>query len=151
MKAIVGDLITLAKDGEFDVILHGCNCYQTMGSGIAPAIKKAWPGAYEADCNTSLGNERKLGYYSSYTENGLTILNCYIQYAYNKKFLSDRVEYTKLGQLFTSIADTFSDKSIAYPKIGGGRAGGDWDKIYSVIQACFDGLDHTLILWEKEK
>ena len=39
MKTIKGDLIKLAQDGEFDVIVHGCNCMCTMSAGIAKQIK----------------------------------------------------------------------------------------------------------------
>ena len=40
MKTVKGDLIHLALAGEFDVIVHGCNCYCTMGVGIAKTIKQ---------------------------------------------------------------------------------------------------------------
>jgi len=30
MKEITGNLITLAKEGHFDMIVHGCNCFCTM-------------------------------------------------------------------------------------------------------------------------
>lgn len=33
MKYIIGDLLKLADDGQFDVIVHGCNCFNTMGAG----------------------------------------------------------------------------------------------------------------------
>lgn len=39
---IKGDLIELAKQGKFDVIAHGANCFCTMGSGIAPQMAKAF-------------------------------------------------------------------------------------------------------------
>ena len=39
MRTVTGDLITLALEGEFDVIIHGCNCYNTMGAGIARAVR----------------------------------------------------------------------------------------------------------------
>jgi len=35
MKIIKGDLIELIKKGYFDVVIHGCNCFCTMGSGFA--------------------------------------------------------------------------------------------------------------------
>ena len=35
MKIIKGNLISLALAGEFEVIIHGCNCFCTMGAGIA--------------------------------------------------------------------------------------------------------------------
>ena len=31
MKTIEGNLISLAKAGQFDVIVQGCNCFCTMG------------------------------------------------------------------------------------------------------------------------
>lgn len=41
-KEIKGDLIELAKQGMFDVIAHGCNCFCTMGAGIAPQMARAF-------------------------------------------------------------------------------------------------------------
>lgn len=41
-KEIEGDLITLTKQGAFDVIAHGCNCFCNMKSGIAPQMDKAF-------------------------------------------------------------------------------------------------------------
>lgn len=35
MKTIQGNFIHLAQNGEFDLIVHGCNCFCTMGAGIA--------------------------------------------------------------------------------------------------------------------
>jgi O-acetyl-ADP-ribose deacetylase (regulator of RNase III) len=43
MKTIQGDLIRLAREGGFDLIVHGCNCFGTMGAGIAKGIKAAFP------------------------------------------------------------------------------------------------------------
>ena len=37
-----GDLIKLAKQGRFDVIVHGCNCFCQMGAGIAPQMAEAF-------------------------------------------------------------------------------------------------------------
>jgi O-acetyl-ADP-ribose deacetylase (regulator of RNase III) len=37
-QEIEGDLIKLATQGTFDVITHGCNCFCTMGAGIAPQM-----------------------------------------------------------------------------------------------------------------
>lgn len=40
MNSIKGDLIKLAIDSEFDLIIHGCNGFCTMGAGIAKTIKQ---------------------------------------------------------------------------------------------------------------
>jgi O-acetyl-ADP-ribose deacetylase (regulator of RNase III) len=61
MNRIKGDLIELAIDGEFDLIIHGCNCFCTMGAGIAKTIKQKFPEAYKADLETEKGDKSKLG------------------------------------------------------------------------------------------
>lgn len=40
MKEIKGDLLKLAKEGLFDIIIHGCNTKRTFGAGIALQIAK---------------------------------------------------------------------------------------------------------------
>ena len=86
MKKIKGDLIKLALNGDFDVIVHGCNCFCAMGKGIALTIKKVFPEAYQADLKTVKGDKEKLGHYSSATvqRNGhqITVVNAYTQYNY---------------------------------------------------------------------
>jgi len=42
IKYVDGDLIKLALKGEFDVIVHGCNCFCQMGAGIAPQMAEAF-------------------------------------------------------------------------------------------------------------
>ena len=59
-----GNLITLAKERHFDIIAHGCNCFCTMGSGIAPQIAKAFPEAYDVDQKTVKGDKKKLGVFT---------------------------------------------------------------------------------------
>jgi hypothetical protein len=67
MKKVRGDLIDLALKGDFDVIVHGCNCLNAMGAGVALTIKKVFPEAYAADCKTPRGDKHKLGTISSAT------------------------------------------------------------------------------------
>jgi O-acetyl-ADP-ribose deacetylase (regulator of RNase III) len=65
MKVIHGDLLQLANDGEFDVIIHGCNCFCTMGAGIAKSIKQRYPQAFVVDQTTTIpGDKSKLGTYT---------------------------------------------------------------------------------------
>ena len=89
MKVIKGDLIKLALQGEFDVIVHGCNCFCTMGAGIAKSIKQTFPMAYEADLKTIKGDPGKLGRYSvaSTLVDGilpLHIVNAYTPYYHGR-------------------------------------------------------------------
>ena len=84
MKTIYGDLIHLANDGDFDIIVHGCNCFCTMGAGIAKVIKAAFPQAYEADLATPRGDRAKLGTcsFAEIERDGtpLIVVNAYTQF-----------------------------------------------------------------------
>lgn len=84
MQTEQGDLVPKAKAGEFDVIVHGCNCFCQMGAGIAKTIKQVFPSAYQADLATVAGDQAKLGTYSVAQVNVpgkvLTIMNGYRQF-----------------------------------------------------------------------
>jgi O-acetyl-ADP-ribose deacetylase (regulator of RNase III) len=147
MKRIKGDLIHLAKEGQFDLIVHGCNCFCTMGAGIAKQIRTRFPQAWEADLATVSGDESKLGSYSKAcinTPSGqLHVINAYTQYHYSGDGLL--VDYDAVEKVFTALKKQFSGKRIGYPKIGAGLAGGDWKIISEIIDSALDGEAHTLV------
>ena len=58
IKYIKGDLVRDAEK-DFDVIGHGCNCWCTMGAGIALGVKRKWRRAYDADTATASTMIRK--------------------------------------------------------------------------------------------
>ena len=39
LKHTKGNLLDLAEAGEFDIVVQGCNCFNTMGGGIAREIR----------------------------------------------------------------------------------------------------------------
>lgn len=147
MKVTKGDLIQLARYGCFDVIVHGCNCFCTMGEGIAKQIKTFFPEALKADKATPVGAKIKLGSYSSAKittgKHTLIIVNAYTQFDFAGSDVL--VEYNALSEVFSRIRKDFSGLRIAYPKIGAGLAGGDWDKISRIIDKELEGEDHTLV------
>ena len=149
MKYAEGDLITLAIKGDFDVIVHGCNCFCTMGAGIALSIQQEFPEAYAADLVTSKGDHHKLGSFSYATINRdsheFTIINGYTQFHYHGD--ATLVDYDAVRKLFRKIQEQYNGKRIAYPKIGAGLAGGDWKKIADIIEHELAGEDHTLVLY----
>lgn len=136
-----GDLLSLEG---FDVIIHGCNCFCTMGAGIAKQIREKYPSSYKADLETKRGDRSKLGTYSFAVENNLTIVNAYTQYDFRGK--GTKASYDAIRSVFSQIKKDFTGKSIAYPKIGAGLAGGDWGIINKIICEELDGENHTLVL-----
>ncbi len=150
MNVVYGDLLHLAREGEFDVIIHGCNCFCTMGAGIAKSVKMSFPEAFKADKLTVKGDKDKLGTYScaDFVIEGhhLSVVNAYTQFDWRGKGL--KVDYKAIKNVFMAIQKDFSGKRIAYPLIGAGLAGGDWTIIFEIIESALDGEDHTLVKYK---
>jgi O-acetyl-ADP-ribose deacetylase (regulator of RNase III) len=147
MKRIKGDLIHLAQEGQFDLIIHGCNCFCTMGAGIAKQIRSQFPQAWEADLATQSGDRSKLGSYSKAcinTPSGrLHVINAYTQYHYSGDGVL--VDYDAVTKVFTALKNQFHGQRMGYPQIGAGLAGGDWKIISEIIDSALDGETHTLV------
>lgn len=134
-------------DGKADVLVHGANCQNTMGAGIALSIRREFPEAYAADCATPRGDRAKLGTFS-YAEvvrgtARFIVVNAYTQFNYGGPGV--RVDYDAVARAMAAIKQQFAGRRIAYPKIGAGLAGGDWPRLAAIIEAALEGEDHTLI------
>ena len=148
MRKIKGDLIQLALEGEFNIIVHGCNCFCAMGAGIAKTVKQKFPEAYQADLKTESGNRNKLGEISwAESKSGLIIVNGYTQYHWKGR--GKKVDYDALRQVFKKVKKNFSGQKIGYPAIGAGLAGGDWQIISRIIEEELEGEDHTFVEYRK--
>jgi len=167
-KEINGDLIALAKEGKFDVITHGCNCLSNMGAGIAPQMAKAF-GVNTFEMERQGPNIEKLGcidyktfvlgentvwflddYKNNKNEPELTVVNSYTQFKYGKNHtdgVSRPLDYEALTLCMRKINNVFKGKHIGLPKIGAGLAGGDWNRIKSIIQTELKDCDVTVVIY----
>lgn len=146
INVIKGDLLN-AQQG---VIIHGCNAQGVMGSGVAAGVKTRFPRAYQV-------------YAEHYNTNGLYvgtcipvaikpdlwIINAITQNLYAKKGAAPGVfvDYDAIRLCFdwvdyfmTQLDDALdltpaNGLELHMPKIGAGRAGGDWNAIQSIIEA----------------
>ena len=139
LKHAKGNLIDMAEQGHFDVIVHGCNCFCTMGSGIAKEIRERYPVAYCADQLSEAGNREKLGSFTTaVVESGdyeFAIVNAYTQYSYNRKGETrDLFEYGAFLDVLLTLVETSGEMRIGLPYIGMGLAGGDKDLIIKLIE-----------------
>jgi O-acetyl-ADP-ribose deacetylase (regulator of RNase III) len=148
MKYLEGNLITLAKEGKFDVIIHGCNCFHTMGAGIAKYIKQEWPEVYTSDLETKKGDINKLGSISFVKVDNLFIVNAYTQFNHWGK---NPVDYEAIRNSFKKVKIEFKGKKIGYPLIGCGLAGGDWNIVEKIINEELNNEDHTLIYLNEDE
>lgn len=132
MKIVIGNLLT-----QTDVphIAHGCNCFCTMGAGVAKGIVALYPEAYEADKETERGAFYKLGDYSSAVCKDKTVYNVYTQHGFDPKTVP--VEYGSLYNGLLAVAysvNALGKRKFAIPYLMGcGLAGGDWNKVRAII------------------
>lgn len=126
-------LIKAAQDGEIDYLLHNCNCFSTMGSGIAAAIKKAFPKAYEADKRHHGTPIQRIGDYSEAKIGDLTVVNLYCQYDYGTDYR--RFEYGSFKYALSLFCNEniLNGKTMGLPKIGCGLGKAKWDLVEAII------------------
>ncbi len=133
---VCGDLVSMALNGEVDILVHGLSCQNTEGKGFAKSLFDAFPDAMKADHATVKGDNSKLGTYSIAKVNvcgkELTIINAYTQYRYsNENILS--CDYKAMRSVFSQINKDFPGRQIHMPKIGSGLARGCWISISHLI------------------
>jgi O-acetyl-ADP-ribose deacetylase (regulator of RNase III) len=140
LKRIKGNLIDMAEQGEFDVIVHGCNCLNTMGSGIAREIKDRYPGAYDADTLATKQWQNpvaKLGNFSTYTTVGkgkpFVIVNAYTQVKFGGEGI-DHFEYESFALILRKTLAWGGGVNYGFPYIGMGLAGGDKRRIIKMLE-----------------
>jgi O-acetyl-ADP-ribose deacetylase (regulator of RNase III) len=124
LTAIRKDITTV----EHGVILHGCNMQRAYRSGVAGAIRKKWPEAYESfmavpSDKLVLGNVDKVKIDSS-----LWVFNCFTQEYYGR----DGKRYASLEAIWMALEHGFTfatscDLPVFMPKIGCGLGGLDWE------------------------
>lgn len=146
IKEVKGDLVEAFKRGDVNVIAHCCNCFHTMGAGVAKAIAKAFPEALEADKLSKRGDKDKLGSCSlAITECGL-VVNLYGQYRYGRD--RQHLDYTALKN---SLLDMISyldierdNVKLGVPRLGCYNAGGDYEIVKTILEEVFKGWDVTV-------
>uniref|UniRef100_A0AAU6VYA7 Macro domain protein n=2 Tax=unclassified bacterial viruses TaxID=12333 RepID=A0AAU6VYA7_9VIRU len=156
----VGDVVDAILSGEVIAIGHQANCFNTMNSGVAKAIRTRLPCAWEADQLTVKGDRDKLGTISvGQLRNCLTgeptglVYNLYGQYNYGY----DNAGYTDYHALTKALIAMRDDlltgnnlTEVGFPKIGAGLGGGDWSIISTLIADvfCDSGFNVTIYTLE---
>jgi O-acetyl-ADP-ribose deacetylase (regulator of RNase III) len=105
-----------------------------MGSGVAKAIRSAYPQAYLVDKEDYRSPIEKIGSYTCVKIGKLTIINLYCQYDFGYDGMR-RFEYGAFKRALDEICRDFSftGKSIGLPLLGSGLAAGDPDLIREIL------------------
>lgn len=144
----------MAKNGQFDYVVHGCNCFHKMKSGIAGLIAKEFPKAVLADFQSPYGSKSKLGDWTMAKVHDVKykpfkIVNAYTQFTYSRT--ADVFEYGAFDLFLNNFElllqgeyvrdlDKYGHNGlkplirIGMPKIGCGLAGGNEGRIMAMIE-----------------
>ena len=142
-----GDVLKVFKEIDDKVILlHGCNCFHTMGAGIAKQIADAYPAAPQADIEQTVhGSHNKLGKYSiaiistdGHGKPKKIIANGYTQYHYGRG--GNLFIESALTELIMRLAKDYPEHKIMMPYIGAGLAGGTKTDTRAAISLAFERI-----------
>ena len=152
MKIQKGNLLDAAERGDVGIIMHGCNCFHAMGSGIAGEIAKRYPDVPRVDREeTNRGDPSKLGSFTApYVaqkavktwdeanvlpknrlvplDNPFLCINLYTQFKPGPDFIA-----SVFPTAVRDINKRYHGKTIGIPLIGCGIGGGDWGSVMETL------------------
>lgn len=144
----MGNLVDRALEGKYNLIVHGCNCFNNMGAGIAVPIKHNFPDAYLADRATKYGSKEKLGKFTIGRHKEMFVINAYTQYEYGSGKMN--ADYDAIREVFKLLNIMFRKQKVGIPLIGAGLAGGDWDVIEKIIEESSPDLDIEVVVLDED-
>lgn len=124
-----------------DGFIHQCNCFHTMGGGIALAIKNKYPELYKADLQHGRrGNISRLGDYSTVKcHDDKQGFNLYGQYNFGgwARMTNYEAVYNGLTKI-KKHAEESNILKLGLPKNMGCRlGGGSWRVVRAMIEDIF--------------
>ncbi|UPW42479.1 hypothetical protein EBPHNEJP_00181 [Salmonella phage CF-SP2] len=148
-KYIKGDIVKIFLEGHN--VAHGCNCFHTMGAGVAGQLAKAYPPILEIDVyETEHADPDKLGNYTQATGGrGQICFNLYTQYEPGPNINYGALLYAFQG-LNRWASKCLENPTVYIPRIGAGIAGGDWNKIKLIIDMFTPDIDIIVVDWDGE-
>lgn len=152
-----GDIIEVAKHHNIPNIAHNCNCFHTMGAGIAKHLNDYTNGTLlKEDKTTIYGDINKLGSYSMLSYNGIKFFNLYGMFVYRSMLTSytNKNVYVHWESLQTALVNAIMDSSgdFIIPVLGCNLAGGSSDDFITMIGNVIKSVDQgdrTLFIVEK--
>jgi len=164
LKYVKGDLASLGKQGQFDVIAHGCNCFCTQTRGLAKHFAKHFqtdhPNVYRLEAEKLRGDIDKLGRIEwrmhkvdvdqMNNQGGtLVVVNCYTQYRYGGNRVN--VDYDAVRLCMRKLNHRFKGRRIGLPRIGAGEAKGDWMILERIIKQELVDCDVSIVEYERKR
>lgn len=159
-----GDLIEYIESNQVTAVAHNCNCFHTMGAGIALMLNDYTGGRLlKEDKETTYGDINKLGLYSTIIYNDIQYFNLYGMYVYktlikNPKPNNVYVHWDSLKDALCRAIIESRHGKFCIPIMGCNHAGGHTDQFIDMIEEvcelvqCYDvdASHKTLVIISKE-
>lgn len=143
LKHAQGNLLHLAEEGLFDIVVQGCNCQCRMGSGIAREIRAYYPQAWNVDMLTLEGDYTKLGTWTDADCGKFRIINAYTQFETAKAPGEDVFEYLSFELILQKLAHVYPGHRFGFPYIGMGLANGNKERILTMLENFAQAVERT--------
>lgn len=148
-KTVDGDLINLALEGNFDVIVHGCNCFCTQGAGIAKGMAKTFlTNKFPSEIITQFGFDVE-GKETSWDTGNRGDIRKLGNIEYQTKVLAQMEEGDLIAMPLNNVFEVTSPQLIvvnAYTQYNYGKNHADGDAApvdYAAIILCMRKINHT--------
>lgn len=133
-------------DAKECILCHQVNCQNRMGSGVAKALTTRWPEVkknYHAFCDGKQPTQLHGCVQVIRVSDNKFVANIFgqLSFGYDGKLYTD---YQALDQAFGTLA-SMTSSSLAFPYgFGCGLGGGDWNKVYALIEKHFSDRAVTI-------
>ena len=147
IKYVQGNLFDFVQPRV--IIPHVVNNAGAMASGFVVPLCKKYPTVKSEYFTEFNGVGLRLGYTQFITvESNVIVANMIAQTLYDRK---RPLRYNSLVDCMLSVGDhaEVCEYSILTPKFGSERAGGNWEFIECLIEDIWDGIDVTIVEYEK--
>ncbi|ENH7112192.1 hypothetical protein ACXHQ0_19055 [Vibrio antiquarius] len=148
-----GDFVQAMLNKEYDILIHGCNCQNAMGSGFALRVKQEFNEAYQADLRTKKADRKKLGTFTYANlqrgDANFTVVNAYTQFRWGRQPILHS-DYEAVRKSLRAINKAFPTGRILMPRIASGLSNGCWVTVSNIIATELKGRDITIVE-KKEK
>jgi len=161
LEFVKGDLIEMVRLGKLDAVAHGCNCFHTMGSGIAPQLNNLTDGyLLKSDKQQSpYGDINKLGDFSllTYFVNSRKVIfgNLYTQFSYGSNNNGEiYIHWDSFLESMRGFLEVCDGRRVGIPYIGCGLAGGSeyvFRKYLEILEKEFSSSSTVLYVVEYHK
>lgn len=129
------------------VLANPVNCQGIMGAGLAKQFKVRYPEMfkqYESDCKEGLYMPGCIKLYTP--EKGQQVLNVATKFIWRDESRIEFIESILIN--FKTTYEELAITSIAFPKIGCGLGGLDWNEVKRLFSKYLDDVKCSILVFE---